>query len=334
MDGLSHYLRKQRSLIEKALKEFHPGCGPPYHDPPRHALQSPGRGKRLRPILTLAAAEACGLTDPSKALPAACAVEMIHTYSLIHDDLPCMDDDDLRRGRPTAHKVYGEGVAVLAGDALLTRAFGMLAGIRASKRYPHSLFLRETATAAGSLKLIAGQVADLEAEGKRPPIADVRFIHERKTAAMVVLSLRLGAMTANATERQLSALTEFGRTLGLAFQIIDDILDVTESSEQLGKSAGKDLVAAKATYPAAVGTGSLTQGGGASDQEGPCSSGDSRFQLRATGSDRRSSSGANLVRDSKTDAGENAFGEARIVRVTVSKHHHGLYRKNFPQTRP
>ena len=212
-----------------------------------------GGGKRLRPILTLAAAEACGIKDPAKALPAACAVELIHTYSLIHDDLPCMDDDDLRRGRPTSHKVYGEGVAVLAGDALLTRAFALLAEITPAKRYPLSVLLEETAMAAGSLQLIAGQVADIEAEGKKLSIRDVRFIHERKTAAIIVLSLRFGAMIAGATTSQLKALTDFGASLGLAFQILDDILDVTATSEQLGKSAGKDLKAAKATYPAVIG---------------------------------------------------------------------------------
>jgi geranylgeranyl diphosphate synthase type II len=212
-----------------------------------------GGGKRLRPILTLAAAEACGLENSSNVLSAACAVELIHTYSLIHDDLPCMDDDDLRRGQPTSHKVYGEGVAVLAGDALLTRAFALLADITPPKRYPLAILLEETATAAGSLQLIAGQVADLEAEKRKLSIADVRFIHERKTAAMIVLALRIGAMTANATLGQLKALTEFGQALGLAFQIIDDILDVTQSSQQLGKSAGKDLKASKATYPAVIG---------------------------------------------------------------------------------
>jgi geranylgeranyl diphosphate synthase type II len=164
-----------------------------------------------------------------------------------------MDDDDLRRGRPTSHKVFGEGIAVLTGDALLTRAFGLLAETTPSKRYPLALMLKETATAAGSLQLIAGQVADLEAEGRKLSIDDVRFIHERKTAAMIVLPLRLGAMLAGATPCDLEALTKFGKALGLAFQILDDILDVTATSEQLGKSAGKDLRVAKATYPAVLG---------------------------------------------------------------------------------
>ena len=254
VDGLSDYLERQRKLIEKALAKAVPAASArpdTIHRAMRYSLL--GGGKRLRPILTLAAAEACGLENSSNVLSAACAVELIHTYSLIHDDLPCMDDDDLRRGQPTSHKVYGEGVAVLAGDALLTRAFALLADITPPKRYPLAILLEETATAAGSLQLIAGQVADLEAEKRKLSIADVRFIHERKTAAMIVLALRIGAMTANATLGQLKALTEFGQPLGLAFQIIDDILDVTQSSQQLGKSAGKDLKASKATYPAVIG---------------------------------------------------------------------------------
>lgn len=253
-DGLFRYLGQRRKLLEKALQGALPAASlkpATIHRAMRYSLLA--GGKRLRPILTLAAAEACGVTDPTPVLPAACAVELIHTYSLIHDDLPCMDDDDLRRGRPTCHRVFGEGVAVLAGDALLTRAFALIGKIDPPERYALPVFLRETAEAAGSLQLIAGQVADLEAEGRKLSIGDVRFIHERKTAALVTLSLRLGAMVANATPRDLKALTEFGQALGLAFQILDDILDVTATSEQLGKSAGKDLKASKATYPAVLG---------------------------------------------------------------------------------
>lgn len=256
-DGLAIYLRERRRLVEGALARSLPAASvrpATIHKAMRYSLLA--GGKRLRPILTLAASEAVGTGGArtlANALPAACAAELIHTYSLIHDDLPCMDDDDLRRGRPTSHTVFGEGVAVLAGDALLTRAFGMLAEVRPPSRYPLSVLVKEAATAAGSLQLIAGQVADLEAEGKKPRLPEVRFIHERKTAAMIILSLRLGAMTANATPGELESLTEFGAALGLAFQIIDDILDVTQSSERLGKSAGKDLEASKATYPAAIG---------------------------------------------------------------------------------
>jgi geranylgeranyl diphosphate synthase type II len=252
--GLSSYLEESRKLVERALARSVPSASArpaTIHRAMRHSLLA--GGKRLRPILTLAAAEACGSKDPSHALHAACAVELIHTYSLVHDDLPCMDDDDLRRGKPTCHKVFGDGIAVLAGDALLTQAFGLLAEVKPSKRYPLSRLLAETAEAAGSLQLIAGQVADLEAEGRKLSLRDVRFIHERKTAAMIVLSLRLGAMVADATPRDLKALTDFGKALGLAFQILDDILDVTQPSEKLGKSAGKDLRAAKATYPAVLG---------------------------------------------------------------------------------
>jgi geranylgeranyl diphosphate synthase type II len=209
-------------------------------------------GKRLRPALCLAAAEACGAT-PARALPAACAVECIHTYSLVHDDLPCMDDDDLRRGRPTTHKAFGEAVAVLAGDALLTIAFEILAQTRKTPRYGLQDFFSELAGSAGSQLLVGGQAADIEAEGKKHTPAELLFIHRGKTAAMVATSLRLGAMAANATPAQVKALGAFGAQLGLAFQIIDDILDVTQSSKKLGKSAGKDAAAGKATYPAVFG---------------------------------------------------------------------------------
>jgi geranylgeranyl diphosphate synthase type II len=206
----------------------------------------------LRPILALAAAEACG-GPIDGALPHACAVECIHTYSLIHDDLPCMDDDDLRRGRPTNHKVFGEGVAVLAGDALLTVAFEILSQAKVTRRYDMTALIRELATAAGSRWLIAGQVLDLEGEGKPTAPKDLKFIHQSKTAALLTASIRLGAMSANAPEAKLRALSEFGQALGLAFQVIDDILDVTQTSEKLGKSAGKDVAAQKATYPAVFG---------------------------------------------------------------------------------
>ncbi len=211
-----------------------------------------GGGKRLRPILCLAAAEACG-GRPTDAMPLACALECIHTYSLVHDDLPSMDNDDFRRGRPTCHKVFGNGIAVLAGDALLTVAFEIVAQAKEAKRYDMHALLREISDAASSRKLIAGQVADLEAEGKKIDRAQLRFIHENKTAALLTTSVRLGAMSANATIKQLAAITEFGRSLGLAFQVIDDILDVTQTTEKLGKSAGKDAAANKATYPSVIG---------------------------------------------------------------------------------
>ena len=209
-------------------------------------------GKRMRPALCLAAATACGGKE-ADAMPLACAVECIHTYSLVHDDLPAMDNDDYRRGKLTNHKVFGEGVAVLAGDALLTQAFEIAAQCQSWPRYSHQEIILEIAKASGSLQLIAGQVADLEGEGKKTSAAQLRYIHERKTSALLCCSARLGGMSANCTAAQLKALTAFGYNVGLAFQIIDDILDITQTSEQLGKTAGKDTKAQKATYPAIVG---------------------------------------------------------------------------------
>ncbi len=206
----------------------------------------------MRPALCLAAAAACQ-GDEAEAMPLACAVECIHTYSLVHDDLPAMDNDDYRRGKLTNHKVFGEGIAVLAGDALLTQAFEIAAQAAGWPRYPHPTLVLELARAAGSLQLIAGQVADLEAEGRRISAKHLQYIHERKTSALLCCSVRLGGMSANCSPAQLEALTDFGYHVGLAFQIIDDILDVTQSSEQLGKTAGKDTKARKATYPSIVG---------------------------------------------------------------------------------
>lgn len=206
----------------------------------------------MRPAVCIAAAEACGGTWDA-ALPMAAAVECIHTYSLIHDDLPAMDNDDFRRGKPTNHKVFGEGIAVLAGDALLTQAFEILANAKVSQRYPLKTLTLELARAAGSLQLIAGQVADLEGEGKTLTQNELRFIHERKTSALLCCSVRLGGMSAGCSLQKLEALTAFGHNVGLAFQVIDDILDVTQSTEKLGKTAGKDTTAKKATYPSILG---------------------------------------------------------------------------------
>lgn len=220
------------------------------HDAMRYTVFA--GGKRLRPVLCLAAAKACG-GDSSAALAPACAVELMHTYSLVHDDLPAMDDDDMRRGRPTCHKVYGEGMAVLCGDALLTHAFIVLATTPATKRYGVREYVAELAETGGSRKLIGGQVMDLEGEGKKLEKRDLERIHEAKTAALLTSSLRLGAMTANATPAKLEAITAFGHALGLAFQVIDDILDVTQTTEVLGKTAGKDQAVEKSTYPAILG---------------------------------------------------------------------------------
>jgi geranylgeranyl diphosphate synthase type II len=250
---LKGYLSSRQKTIDRALDRYLPKettRPATIHKAMRYSLFA--GGKRLRPILTLAAAEACG-GKLEAALPLACAMECIHTYSLVHDDLPSMDNDDFRRGRPTCHKVFGENIAVLAGDALLTVAFEIVSHAKPARRYDMATLLREVAVAAGSRKLIAGQVADLEAEGKKTTRDDLRYIHENKTSAILTASVCLGAMSANAPSKELAAITKFGRALGLAFQVIDDILDVTQTSEKLGKSAGKDIAAQKATYPSLIG---------------------------------------------------------------------------------
>jgi len=250
---LSTWVNTRSKAVDRALDRFLPKASAKpatIHAAMRYSLFA--GGKRMRPALLLAAAEACGGKD-SEAMPLACAVECIHTYSLIHDDLPAMDNDDFRRGKPTNHKVYGEGIAVLAGDALLTQAFEIAAQANAWPRYSHRDLVLEIARASGSLQLIAGQVADLEGEGKELSVPQLRYIHERKTSALLCCSVRLGGMSANCTPVQLQALTDFGYHVGLAFQVIDDILDVTQSTETLGKTAGKDVTAQKATYPRLVG---------------------------------------------------------------------------------
>src|SRR5437667_9823633 len=250
---LEAYLAGRTATVNRALDRFLPRARTrpaTIHKAMRYSLFA--GGKRLRPALCLAAAEACGgsLDD---AIPLACAVECIHTYSLIHDDLPAMDNDDYRRGKPTNHKVFGEGIAVLAGDALLTQAFEIAAQCKGWRRYSHQHIILELTRASGSRQLIAGQVADLEGEGKGISARQLRYIHERKTSALLCCAVRLGGMSANCAPAQLKALTDFGRHVGLAFQVIDDILDVTQTSETLGKTASKDTQAQKATYPAIVG---------------------------------------------------------------------------------
>ena len=251
--NLNQFLATRTEAVNRALDKFLPSektKPATIHKAMRYSLFA--GGKRMRPAVLLAAAAACGGSEKN-ALPLACAVECIHTYSLIHDDLPAMDDDDFRRGKPTNHKIFGEGIAVLAGDALLTQAFEIAAQCKQFPRYPHDKIILEIARASGSLQLVAGQVADLEGEGKKLSIAELKFIHERKTSALLCCSVRLGGMSANCTPAQLRALTDFGHHVGLAFQVIDDILDVTQTSEQLGKTAGKDVAVQKATYPAIVG---------------------------------------------------------------------------------
>jgi geranylgeranyl diphosphate synthase type II len=250
---LNAWIKRTQALIEKSLRASVPAATTKpatIHRAMRYSLLS--GGKRLRPLLCCAASEACGGTA-RQALPAACAVEMIHAYSLIHDDLPCMDDDKLRRGKPTSHIIFGEGMAVLAGDALLTEAFAVLAQAKPRARYVASDLVTELARAAGSRGLIAGQVADLEAEGRKPSEPALYFIHAAKTGMLLRAALKLGALSAGATKVQVNALDRFGFALGLAFQIQDDILDATQNAKRLGKTAGKDAAAGKMTFPALFG---------------------------------------------------------------------------------
>lgn len=233
---------------ERGIDDLVPPAGTPparLHTAMRYSLQA--GGKRLRPVLTLAAAELFGpQADP---LPAAVALECIHTYSLVHDDLPCMDNDDLRRGRPTAHRQFDEATALLAGDALLSLAFQLLARHYAADAALCAALVRELADAAGSTRLIGGQMEDLLAE-KRPgtTAAELEFIHRHKTAAMISAALAAGGRCGGADDRSLATLREAGQALGLAFQITDDILDATADTATLGKTAGKDARAGKTTY--------------------------------------------------------------------------------------
>jgi geranylgeranyl diphosphate synthase type II len=202
-----------------------------------------------------ACAAVCG--EATAALPAACAMEMIHTYSLIHDDLPAMDDDDFRRGRPTNHKVYGEAIAILAGDALLTEAFVLLSHPDTISRIPADRLgavIHEIAHCAGSHGMVGGQVVDMESEGKGDiDLPTVQYIHTHKTGALIKAAIKAGALIGGATVEQLAALTRYGETVGLAFQIADDILDIEGTTEQIGKDAGSDQARGKATYPAVMG---------------------------------------------------------------------------------
>ncbi|HWC76514.1 MAG TPA: farnesyl diphosphate synthase [Blastocatellia bacterium] len=224
---------------------------PPYelHRAMRYSLLA--GGKRLRPILVLTAGEALG-AETEDLMPAACAIEMIHTYSLIHDDLPAMDNDDLRRGLPTCHKAFGEWVAILAGDALLTQAFRVLSSDAPHRNPERQLrVIREISTAAGTVDaLIGGQMRDVESEGKVVDEATLDYIHHSKTGAMIRASVVTGGIIAGASDAQIEELGGYGERIGLAFQIADDLLDLTSTREELGKTPGKDQAALKATYPA------------------------------------------------------------------------------------
>jgi geranylgeranyl pyrophosphate synthase len=242
-------LKRQVARVERGLAEHVPTADTRparLHAAMRYSLEA--GGKRVRPVLVLAAAELFGRMDDS-AVPAAVALECVHTYSLIHDDLPCMDNDDLRRGRPTVHRAYDEATALLAGDALLTHAFALLATAYAPAPALAHALVRELADAAGSRRLIGGQMEDLLAEKKANATAtELDFIHLNKTAAMIEAALVMGALAGAAPAAAVPTIRRAGRHLGLAFQIIDDVLDATADSATLGKTAGKDARADKTTY--------------------------------------------------------------------------------------
>ncbi|HEX4595494.1 MAG TPA: farnesyl diphosphate synthase [Bryobacteraceae bacterium] len=250
---LAEYLAEQQIRVDDALRRsVPPESAPPesIHKAMRYSLFA--GGKRVRPILCIASAQAVS-DSPDGIESAACALELIHTYSLIHDDLPALDNDDLRRGQPTCHKVFGEAIAILAGDALLTRAFQVLAqlGVEPERK---TRLIEELAVASGTVNgMIGGQVHDLEGEGRHPTAALLEAIHRAKTGALLKASLRMGAIYAGAGADQLSALSCYGEHVGLAFQIVDDMLDVEQPSEALGKTAGKDAQQHKITFPAVYG---------------------------------------------------------------------------------
>jgi geranylgeranyl diphosphate synthase type II len=248
---LEHEMAATRAAVEARLAALLAGGPASLLDGMRYAVL--GGGKRLRPILCLWTHELCGGDDPEGALDAACALELLHTYSLVHDDLPCMDDDDLRRGRLTCHVVYGEGMAVLIGDALLNLAYETV--LAAPWRHPErGLEVARTLAAAASHRgLVGGQVLDLEAEGKPPDAARLEAIHRAKTGALMQAAVLCGALAAGAGAADREALGRIGGELGLAFQIVDDVLDQTAGAAELGKSPGKDRNAGKLTYPAVHG---------------------------------------------------------------------------------
>jgi geranylgeranyl diphosphate synthase, type II len=254
--SLKEYLNDRRTLVDRALDDYFPEDG---DEPPeifravRYSLMA--GGKRIRPILCMAAAEAAG-GKAEAVMTAACALEMIHTYSLIHDDLPAMDNDDYRRGKPTLHKVFGEAMAILAGDALLTEAFRLLSDRKRMPDMPAERILDvglEIAEAAGCRGMVGGQVQDIRAEGVKADLDTLHAIHRRKTGAMLRVSLRAGAILAGAEDEALAALSDYGNRIGLAFQIADDILNVEGDPAVLGKGAGSDAARGKMTFPSLLG---------------------------------------------------------------------------------
>jgi len=254
--NIKDYLQNRSALVDRALERWMPGeevLPRSLHQAMRYSVFA--GGKRLRPILMIAACESLG-GHAGQVLHAACAMEMIHTYSLIHDDLPAMDDDDFRRGRPTNHKVYGEATAILAGDALLTEAFRILADAEANRSVPPATVIKVielVARYAGSQGMVGGQVVDMESEGKEIDFPTLEYIHTHKTGGLILASVQVGALLGGANDSQVAAIKRFGGAAGLAFQIADDILDVVGDQQHLGKNVGSDQARGKATYPAQLG---------------------------------------------------------------------------------
>jgi geranylgeranyl diphosphate synthase, type II len=254
-DFLEAYLKDRQKIVEEALVRYLPDedSVPQELHTALHYSVFAG-GKRIRPILCLAALEACG-GDMAPAMPTACALELIHTYSLIHDDLPAMDNDDFRRGKPTNHKVFGEAVAILAGDALLTEAFVLLSRVEkvrlAAER--RLAVIQEIAQAAGIAGMVGGQAMDIRAEKNKPDYAGLEDIHRRKTGALIVAAVKSGAILAGAGDNKIQALGAYGSHIGIAFQIADDILNVEGNSNLMGKKTGSDAVLGKVTYPSLLG---------------------------------------------------------------------------------
>ncbi len=250
---VEEYIKDKTVLIDKALDAFLPGEGEfpqTLHKAMRYSVFT--GGKRVRPIMVMAAADAVG-NESADVTGVACAVELIHTYSLIHDDLPAMDNDDLRRGKPTCHKAFGEATAILAGDALLTLAFDMIACKTSGRSSQKIMSIKELARAAGSFGMVGGQVVDIESEGKDITFPVLEFIHIHKTGLLIRAAVRCGAIISGADGKELEALTKYGDAVGLAFQIADDILDVEGDTELMGKNVGGDARKGKATYPAIIG---------------------------------------------------------------------------------
>jgi geranylgeranyl diphosphate synthase type II len=251
---LKDYIEEKAALIEDRLAEYMNTNEIPDTLRQSMAYSLLAGGKRLRPVLVLATLEAFGKPIES-GISVGCAVEMVHTYSLIHDDLPAMDNDDFRRGKPTNHKVYGEAMAILAGDALLTHAFETVCEAEAAEVPAAGILkiVRELASYAGARGMVGGQCADMEGENTQLTLAELQYIHQHKTADLLVFCVRAGAILAGASERQLQLLTRYANNIGLAFQIQDDILDVTGDEAKIGKPVGSDEKSHKSTYPALIG---------------------------------------------------------------------------------